>query len=423
MNTREIVPLRGGFNVVLDLPGSKSITNRYLLLAALASGTTTLRRVLVADDVEAMLDCIRALGAEVVLSSESTVATVTGTAGRLERAGKVNARQSGTTARFIAPVLALSKGPWELDGSNQLRARPMADLFVALKRLGVQVVTTGAEMSLPVLISGPIAGKHASVAGSVSSQFLSGLLLAAPLVDGGLEIEVDGTLVSRPYVDMTVAAMRRFGSSVTETESTFVVEGTGYAAHDLEIEPDASSASYFFGAAAALGGTVRIDGLGRNSLQGDLAFVDVLESMGASVRREDDFTELSGQGVLHGVDVDLSALSDTVPTLAVVAALADSPTRITGVGFIRNKESDRIGGVVSELRRCGIDAREESDGLVIHPGGAHGALVQTFDDHRMAMAFSILGLAVSGVVIENPSCVDKTFPRFFDVLAELTSSS
>jgi 3-phosphoshikimate 1-carboxyvinyltransferase len=235
-----------------------------------------------------------------------------------------------------------------------------------------------------------------------------------------LEIEVDGALVSRPYVDMTVAAMRRFGASVIDNDTRFVVAGTGYRAQDLDIEPDASSASYFFGAAAALGGTVRVSGLGRSSLQGDLGFVDVLESMGATVSRGEDFTEVSGHGELRGVDVDLSGLSDTVPTLAVVAALANGPTRITGVGFIRNKESDRIGGVVNELRRCGVDATEESDGLVIRPGGAHGAVIRTYDDHRMAMAFSILGLAVDGVVIEDPSCVDKTFPSFFEVLDELS---
>lgn len=419
-STRAISPLGGGFDVELDLPGSKSITNRYLLLAALASGTTTLRRVLVADDVDAMLDCVRALGAEVVMSADATVASVVGTAGNLAVSGSVNARQSGTTARFIAPVLALSAGPWELDGAAQLRARPMADLFIALERLGAHVVASGAEMSLPVLIKGPIASRRASVAGSVSSQFLSGLLLAAPLVDEGLEIEVDGALVSRPYVDMTVAAMRRFGASVIDNDTRFVVAGTGYRAQDLDIEPDASSASYFFGAAAALGGTVRVSGLGRSSLQGDLGFVDVLESMGATVSRGEDFTEVSGHGELRGVDVDLSGLSDTVPTLAVVAALANGPTRITGVGFIRNKESDRIGGVVNELRRCGVDATEESDGLVIRPGGAHGAVIRTYDDHRMAMAFSILGLAVDGVVIEDPSCVDKTFPSFFEVLDELS---
>ena len=419
MSELAISPLRHGFAVSLELPGSKSITNRYLLLAALASGTTSLSRLLVADDVEAMLDCIRALGAAVDLNADRTTARVLGTGGTPAKAGLANARQSGTTARFIAPILALSEGPWELDGAAQLRARPMEDLFNALERLGARVEASGAASSLPAVIRGPIANGAVTISGSVSSQFLSGLLLAAPLVDNGLEIEVEGALVSRPYVDMTIEAIRRFGASVTEDHNRFVVAGTGYQSCDLDIEPDASSASYFFGAAAALGGTVRVNGLGTASLQGDLAFVDVLEAMGARVLRGANFTEVSGQGTLHGIDVDMSGLSDTVPTLGVIAALADGPTRISGVGFIRKKESDRIAGVVTELRRCGVDAVEEADGMVIHPGGAHGAAVRTYEDHRMAMAFSILGLAVDGVVIEDPSCVDKTFPTFFEVLGEL----
>jgi 3-phosphoshikimate 1-carboxyvinyltransferase len=295
----------------------------------------------------------------------------------------------------------------------------MADLFSAIERLGAQVEASGVAMSLPAVIRGPIARSVVTVSGSVSSQFLSGLLLAAPLVETGLEIEVEGSLVSRPYVDMTIEAMRRFGAKVSEDHNKFAVAGTGYQGCDLDIEPDASSASYFFGAAAALGGTVRVNGLGSSSLQGDLAFVDVLEAMGADVVRAEDFTEVTGRGALHGIEVDMSKLSDTVPTLAVIAALADGPTRISGVGFIRKKESDRIGGVVTELRRCGVDAIEEADGLVINPGGAHGAVVQTYEDHRMAMAFAILGLAVDGVVIEDHSCVDKTFPTYFAVLGEL----
>lgn len=419
MSSLAIKRARQGFDVTLELPGSKSITNRYLLLAALARGTSHLRRVLIADDVEAMLDCISALGAVVEVDPLASTARIVGTNGSPVASGTANARQSGTTARFIAPVFAMLDGPWQLDGSAQLRARPMADLIRALHQLGAHVEATDKAMSLPLVIRGPLATRHTTVSGEVSSQFLSGLLLAAPLAHAPLEIGVDGALVSRPYVDMTIESMRRFGATVSESDNSFVVQASGYDARDLEIEPDASSASYFFGAAAALGGTARINGLGASSLQGDLRFVDVLESMGAHVRRGVDFTEVSSQGPLHGIDVDMSALSDTVPTLAVVAAFADSPTRITGVGFIRNKESDRIGGVVAELQRCGVRAVEEADGLVIHPGNVHGAVVHTYDDHRMAMAFSILGLAVDGVEIENPSCVEKTFPTFFDVLDQL----
>jgi 3-phosphoshikimate 1-carboxyvinyltransferase len=421
MTDRAIAPLKRSFDVTLELPGSKSLTNRYLLLAALASGTSTLRRALIADDVEAMLDCVEALGAGVELSADKTEAAIIGTGGRVPGSGRAFARQSGTTARFIAPVLGVAEGPWELDGSPQLRARPMEDLFVAMRRLGAEVTSTGVAQSLPVTIRGPLQGGATTVAGAVSSQFLSGLLLAAPLLPAGLVVEVEGTLVSRPYVEMTVATMRRFGAYVDNDGSVFAVKPTGYQAAEIAIEPDASSASYFFAAAACLGGSVRISGLGRDSLQGDVRFVDVLEQMGAEVRRGDTFTQVRGSSRLHGVDVDLGELSDTVPTLAVTAAFADSPTRIRGVGFIRNKESDRIGGVVAELQRCGIDAVEEPDGMVIQPGAPHPARVNSYDDHRMAMAFAILGLGAEGIVIEGAEAVAKTSPDFFETLQRLGS--
>jgi 3-phosphoshikimate 1-carboxyvinyltransferase len=421
MTERAIAPLERGFDVTLELPGSKSLTNRYLLLAALASGTSTLERTLIADDVEAMLDCVVALGAEVELSKDQTGATIIGVGGRVPSSGRAFARQSGTTARFIAPVLGLADGPWELDGSPQLRARPMADLFEAMRRLGAEVSGAGGSLSLPVTIRGPLRGGSTTVSGAVSSQFLSGLLLASPLLSTGLVVEVEGVLVSRPYVEMTVATMRRFGAHVDDDGTFFAVKPTGYEAAAIAIEPDASSASYFFAAAACHGGSVRVTGLGRDSLQGDVRFVDVLEQMGAEVRRDDTFIEVRGGGALHGVEVDLGELSDTVPTLAVVASFADTPTRITGVGFIRNKESDRIGGVVTELRRCGIDATEEPDGMVIRPGVPHGARVNSYDDHRMAMAFAVLGLGTEGIVIEGAESVAKTFPDFFESLDLLRS--
>src|SRR5665213_106154 len=416
MTERRIEPLARGFDVTLELPGSKSLTNRYLLLAALASGTSTLERTLIADDVEALLDCVIALGAGVELSKDKTGAKIAGIAGRVPSSGRAFARQSGTTARFIAPVLGVADGPWELDGSPQLRARPMADLFSAMRRLGAEISATAASLSLPVTIRGPLTGGSTTVAGAVSSQFLSGLLLAAPLLPTGLVVEVEGVLVSRPYVEMTLATMRRFGAHVEDDGTYFSVKPTGYSAAAIAIEPDASSASYFFAAAACHGGTVRIPGLGRDSLQGDVRFVDVLEQMGAEVYRDASFIEVRGGPGLHGVDVDLGGLSDTVPTLAVVAALADTPTRIRGVGFIRNKESDRIGGVVAELQRCGIDAIEEPDGLLIRPGVPHAASVHTYDDHRMAMAFSVLGLGTEGIVIEGAESVAKSFPDFFSTL-------
>lgn len=419
---RTILPLESAPDATVELPGSKSIVNRVLLLAALARGTSELSRVLVAEDTLAMLDCVRAIGATVVMEA-ADLASVTGVAGRPSASGKAFARGSGTTARFLAPALSLTEGPWELDGDAQLRGRPMADLFEALRGLGVRVVERGAPGALPVELSGPIRAGRCAISGAVSSQFLSGLLLAAPLLPLGLELEVTDALVSRPYVEMTLATMRRFGATVEVSDRRFSVRPGGYEAAAVDIEPDASAASYFFAAAVLTHGTVRVPGLGEHSIQGDVAFVEVLAAMGAAVERTEDAIVVSGAGrTLHGIDVDLADFSDTVPTLAVVAALAEGPTRIRGVGFIRNKESNRIAAVVAELGRLGIGAVEEPDGLVIEPGRPSGGVVRTYGDHRIAMAFSLLGLVTPGVEIDDPECVAKTFPEFFSVLETLRTA-
>lgn len=417
MEALAIAPLRSAPDVELTLPGSKSLTNRYLLLAALAKGRSALSEVLVAEDTEAMISCVRALGATVEHVPGGV--EVTGVSGTVPASGAAFARASGTTARFVAPVLALAAGPWELDGDPQLRARPMADLYDSLRALGAEVSALEPPASLPVSIRGPVTDDVATVSGAVSSQFLSGLLLAGPLLRSGLEVRVMGELVSRPYVEMTVDSMRRFGALVEPIPGGFKVGPGGYRATDVAVEPDASAASYFYAAAAATGGRVAIRGLGMSSVQGDIAFVDVLEQMGCAVRRERDLLEVSGRVRLRGVDADLTDFSDMVPTLAALAALAETPTTISGVGFIRAKESDRIGAVVTELQRLGADAVELPGGLRIEPSSLHGGLVHTYGDHRIAMAFSVLGLVVPGIEIEDPSCVSKTFPEFFVTLERL----
>jgi 3-phosphoshikimate 1-carboxyvinyltransferase len=418
MTSRAIRPLRGPLDAEVAVPGSKSITNRAVLAAALAAGTSRLTRLLVADDIEAMFDCIDAFGAQVEWEG-ATTARITGVGGRLPVAGHAYARRSGTTARFIAPVLALTDGPWVLDGDPQLRARPMADLYQSLRSLGATVVQDDPGASMPVAISGPLRGSAVSVEGSTSSQFLSGLLLAAPLLDAPIAITVTGSLVSRPFVDMTVAMMRVFGADVTVTGAEFAVRGGGYRACDVDIEPDAAAASYFFAAAAISNGRVRVGGLGSASLQGDLAFVDVLARMGAKVEVGPNGTEVAGTGELHGVDADCRDFGDMVPTLAIVAAFADGPTRLTGVGYIRSHESNRIAAIVDELRRCGVDADELEDGLIVRPRPPQAALVHSYADHRMAMAFSVMGLVVPGIEIDDEECVAKTFPEFFTVLESL----
>jgi 3-phosphoshikimate 1-carboxyvinyltransferase len=255
-----------------------------------------------------------------------------------------------------------------------------------------------------------------TVAGDASSQFLSGLLLVGPALPAGLHLRLNRGLVSRPYVDMTVAVMRSFGADVDEVSSGWTVAPTGYQPTEYQIEPDASAASYFFAAAAICGGRVTVDGLSSRSLQGDLGFVDVLEQMGCTVERGPDRTTVHSDGVLNGVDVDMGNLSDTAQTLAAVAVFAASPTRVRGIGFIRHKETDRVGNVVAELRRCGIQADEEPDGFVIHPGKPTPATVRTYDDHRMAMSFALLGLRAPGITIADPECVAKTFPGYWTAL-------
>jgi 3-phosphoshikimate 1-carboxyvinyltransferase len=294
----------------------------------------------------------------------------------------------------------------------------MAALIDALRQLGAAVEEVGVAGHLPIVVRGPLTDNRAELPGGASSQFLSGLLLAGPLLAEGLEVRLTSALVSRPYAVMTAAVMAAFGATADVTDDVCRVTGGGYRAADYAVEPDASAASYFFAAAAITGGRVRVEGLGSGSMQGDMAFLDVLARMGATVEVDDDSTLVTG-GALHGLDVDLADLSDTAPTLAVVAAVADSPTRVRGIGFVRGKESDRIGAVVEELRRCGVDAAEEDDGFTVRPGPVHGAVVDPHDDHRLAMAFAVLGLRVPGIDIADPSCVAKTFPEFFDVLEGL----
>lgn len=424
-----IEPVDGPLDAIVTLPGSKSITNRALVCAALATGTSTLRGALQADDTEAMASGLQRLGMSVDLQWQDSTIQVAGLGGTFGAGPHtVDARMSGTTARFLLPVLGLGRGRARLTGHPQLLERPMDSAIEAVRQLGVMVTETGRPGHLPVEVTGAggIEGGRIALPGDVSSQFLSGLLLAAPAMRTGLEVELTTPLVSRPYIAMTAAVMAAFGASVAgNLDANLAADGRafsvapgGYRATTYIVEPDASAASYFFAAAAVIGGRVRVEGLGKASVQGDKRFVDVLGQMGCTVAVGDRFTEVRAGDELRGVDVDLADFSDTAPTLAVVAAFASSPTRVRGIGFIRRKETDRIAAVVTELRRCGVDAEEEPDGFVVRPpaGGPRPARIQTYGDHRMAMSFAALGLRVPGTVIADPGCVAKTFPGFFETL-------
>ncbi|MBU3701957.1 MAG: 3-phosphoshikimate 1-carboxyvinyltransferase, partial [Acidimicrobiia bacterium] len=417
-----IVPFDGPARGRVRPPGSKSITNRALLVAALAEGRSVLTGTLVAEDTEAMLGCIVGLGADVTRAG--TTVTVDGLAGAIPSGrAHLHAAQSGTTARFVAATLLLSTEPVTLDADEAMRRRPMSPTIDALRALGAEVVEDGEAGHLPFTIRPALGSDGAMpvlhVPGEASSQFASGLLIVATCLPQGLRLVVDGDLVSRPYLEMTVSVMRHFGAAVDVVdERTFVVAPGRYRGTAFDVEPDASGASYFFAAAAITGGRVTVDGLGSGSIQGDLAFVDVLARMGAGVSATETATTVEG-GALHGIDVDLSDISDTAQTLAAVAAFADTPSRLGGIGFIRAKETDRIGALVTELGALGLDVIEEPDGLRITPGAIHGGLVRTWDDHRMAMSMSLVGLRVPGVVIDDPGCVAKTFPTYFELLESL----
>ena len=419
-----VEPLTRPPDATVVVPGSKSITNRALVCAALASGASTLHGAGRSDDTEAMADCIERLGADVRWDESTGDVLVIGTAGAL-RAGpmELETRLAGTTSRFVTALAALGRGRYRVDGQPALRTRPMAGLHDALASLGAGIVPEQEWGHLPVVVeTGGLAGGRVAMPGDVSSQFVTALMLVAPATAAGIEIELTTPLVSRPYLSITAAVMAAFGAPEVEVGERLVrVAPARYRRADYQVEPDASSATYLWAAAALTGGRVTVPGFGPTPLQGDVAFVDLLARMGATVERSTGGITVIGTGRLHGLDVDMADWSDTVPTLAAVAAFADSPTRIRGVGFIRSKETDRIGSLVAELARCGVDATEEADGLSIRPrpDAVHGAEVRTYDDHRMAMAMALLGLRVPGIEIDDPDVVAKSFPGYWAAVGGL----
>ncbi|MBT8241704.1 MAG: 3-phosphoshikimate 1-carboxyvinyltransferase [Acidimicrobiia bacterium] len=418
-----MAPLLRPPDATVRIPGSKSHTNRALICAALAPGTSGLEGALFADDTIAMVGSLLSLGLAVWADPAGRTITVMNPDGEIPAGpADLDVRMSGTTSRFLLPVLCLGRGPYRVDGANQLRNRPIAELVSKLRSLGARIDGD----SLPLTVhGGGLSGGSVVVQGSVSSQYLSGLLMAAPRTESGLYLRVAGELVSRPYVDLTIRTMEKFGVHVDAHPEfrEFTVPAASYSATTLQIEPDASAASYFFAAAAITGGRVRVNGLGTETTQGDLQFVRLLEQMGAQVTMTNTSTEVRGTGSLHGVTADMRDISDTAQTLAIVATFADSPTEITGIGFIRQKETDRVRAVVTELSRRGIRAEETPDGMIVYPGSARSGVVTTYEDHRMAMSFALLGLVHPGIQIRDPECVGKTFPDFFDVLDTLRPNS
>lgn len=417
--------VRGPIVGSIRVPGSKSITNRALVCAALAKGKSTLHGVLESEDTTVMVEAWRQLGLRVDWDRSTCTVTIDGCAGQPPQPeGTLFIANSGTSIRFLTAALAATHGKYTLDGIERMRERPIGDLIRGLKSWGADISSINHQNPEcpPVQLNAKgLRGGLARVRGDVSSQFLSGMLMAAPYCSSDVIIEVQGELVSKPYVDMTLSVMQAFGVSPTSRERgqyQFSAPAC-YVATNYSIEPDASAASYFLAAAAITGGKVRVEGIGLDALQGDVCFANVLEAMGCELKSDRDWIEISGRAS-RGIDINMADISDTVQTLAAVALFAEGPTRVRGVAHNRHKETDRIGDLIKEIRRLGAQAHEHDDGLTIVPGKLQACELQTYRDHRMAMSFALVAMKVPGCVVLDPRCTEKTYPQFFEDLGKMT---
>ena len=412
-----IRPLAEPPDATVRVPGSKSISNRVALLAALADGRSVLDGVLFSDDTRYMATALRALGIAVEADEAHARLTIEGGGGRWPRAAaELFVGNAGTAMRFLVAALCLGHGRYRIDGSERMRERPIQDQLDALVRLGAHVASERGTGAPPVVVeANGLPGGATELAAARSSQFVSALLQVAPYAARDVALTLTGEIIAQPYIDMTVAVMRQWGVAVERDGARVyrVAHGQRYRAQRYAVEPDASSAHYFWAAAAISGGTVRVEGLHRGSLQGDVEFATLLERMGATVTWEADAITVSGPQQLGGVDADLNAFSDTAPTLAAIAPFASAPVHIRNVAHLRWQESDRLRAVATELTRLGARVEERDDGISVWPSRLHGARIATYDDHRIAMAFALVGLKVAGVEIGDPGCVAKTFPDFF----------
>ncbi|MGY3339070.1 3-phosphoshikimate 1-carboxyvinyltransferase [Streptomyces filamentosus] len=405
---------------VIDIPGSKSVTARALFLAAAAEGTTTLLRPLVSDDTEGFAEGLAALGYTV--RREPGAWHVEGRpAGPGTAEADVYCRDGATTARFLPALAAAGRGTFRFDASAQMRRRPLGPLTTALRELGVDLRHGGKEGHHPLSVHADgVRGGALTLDAGQSSQYLTALLMLGPLTAEGLAVTVTD-LVSEPYVEITLAMMRSFGAEVTREDDergrTYRVAPTGYRARTYAIEPDASTASYFFAAAAlGPGRSVTVPGLGTGALQGDLAFVDVLRRMGADVEVTDGATTVRSTGTLRGLTVNMRDISDTMPTLAALAPFADGPVRIEDVANTRVKECDRLDACADNLRRLGVTVATGPDWIEIRPGTPAGPVeIATHGDHRIVMSFAVTALRTPGITFDDPGCVKKTFPDFHRV--------
>jgi len=405
------------------VPGSKSFTHRVLIAAALAAGESHIEGALFSRDTELTAAALAQFGAEIKADAEKFSFTVKGTGGSLQpAAADIFLENSGTSMRLLAAIAALGQGDYLFDGSQRMRQRPMAELLTALAQLGIPAESLQGNGCPPIKIGGGVvSGGPVAIDCGISSQYLSGLLLMAPLTRDGLEIEVIKGPVSRPYVDLTLSVMQRFGVAVEHQGYAHfrVAGGQQYQSGNYAVEPDCSQAGYFWAAAAISGSEIKVLGINQDSDQGDLGFIRVLEKMGCRLGFAADGITVIG-GPLKALTVDMGDMPDLVPTLAVVAAFAEGTTLMTNVAHLRAKESDRLAAVASELGKIGIKAECGPDSIAVTGGRPTGAQIKTYDDHRIAMSFSLAGLRIPGIKIEDEACVGKSFPNYWSVFEALS---
>ena len=419
----EIQPIRKPVDATITVPGSKSYTNRALLVAALARGASTITGALFSDDTRYMCTALRKLGVEIDADEKRTTFNVHGNGGDIPvSSAELYIGNSGTTSRSLTAYVSLGRGKFVIDGDAPMRhGRPISDLLDALTQIGVSARSQFDNGHLPVIVEADgLAGGKTRLDVSKSSQFLTALLLIAPYAKNDVEIEVIGDR-EMPYIDITLAVMEAFGVQVVSAGYKYfrIEGGQRYQPRIYNIEPDASNASYFFAAAAITGGRVTVQYLSLDSRQGDVQFVRILEQMGCQVTVSDGGITVTGPRQLKGIDVDMRAVSDTALTLAAIAPFADSRVTIRNIEHTRWQETDRIHAMVTELRKLGVPVVENQDGLEISPSSVTPAAIDTYEDHRMAMAFALVGLKANGIRINDPDCVSKTFPNYFEVLQEL----
>ncbi len=409
-------------DATVRVPGSKSYTQRALLIASLAEGESLLRNALISDDTKHLMEALRSLGAGILAAG--TDIAVTGTGGNIQNPGeKLFLGNNGTALRFLTSLASLGTGEVILDGSDRLRERPLQPLLDALQGLGANCRSIGNTGCPPVAIQGGgLRGGRAIFTDARSSQYISSLLISAPYAREDMVVELRGSTASLPYIDMTTGVMHHFGVDVIKkkTDEYIVQARQKYAGRDYSIESDVSSASYFFLAAAICKGKVRVLNINPDTPQGDIGLLKIMEQLGCRVLRGPDWVEVTGN-TLHagGFRFDMAHMPDMVPTLAVLSAFRPGRTGIGNVSHLRLKESDRIAALVNELNRTGIDAEEREDGLIINGGTPHGARIETYDDHRIAMSFAVAGLAAEGMEIKDETCVSKSFPDFWEKLERL----